>query len=74
MVVEEVPKTTMRCITSSEVPEGHVWESFLQTVDGPDLSSAYVKLNDGSFVHMACTSTSFSRALWSMILRSSCEG
>ena len=43
----------MRGNSSSEVPEGHVWESFLQIADGPDRSAAYVKLNDGSTVHMA---------------------
>ena len=53
LVVEEVLETTVRGNSSSEVPEGHVWESFLQIADGPDRSAAYVKLNDGSTVHMA---------------------
>ena len=53
VVVEEVPKTAMRGNPSSEVPEGHVWESFLQIADGPDRSAACVKLNDRSSDRMA---------------------
>ena len=53
LVVEEVPETAVRGNSTFEVPEGHVWESFLQIADGPDRSAAYVKLNDGSTVHMA---------------------
>ena len=53
VVVEEVPETTVRGNSSSGVPEGHLWESFLHIADGPDRSAAYVKLNDRSSVHMA---------------------
>ena len=53
MVEEEEPATIVRGNPSSEVLEGHVWESFLQIADGPDRSAAYVKLNDESSVHMA---------------------
>ena len=53
VVVEEVPETAVRGNPSSEVPEGHVWESFLQIAHGPDRWAAYVKLNDMSSVHMA---------------------
>ena len=53
MVVEEVPETAVRGNPSSEVPEGHVWESFLRIADGPDRLVACVKLNDKSSVHMA---------------------
>ena len=53
VVVEEVPETVVRGNSSSEVHEGNVWESFLQIADGPARSAVYVKLNDGSTIHMA---------------------
>ena len=53
VVVEEVPETSVRVNPSSELPEGHVWESFLQIAHRPDRLAAYVKINDGSSVQMA---------------------